>query len=135
MTAGPAILQRIRLGPETVSRALTVVRDFAVAADLRNWDVLAIIVEELICNLVDYGEQAGEEIELALSVEEEGVRLRLSDGCAPFDPRVDDRDDLPPERGGGAGLAMVRAWSTVEAYERVGGRNTLRLLIGPDCLR
>jgi anti-sigma regulatory factor (Ser/Thr protein kinase) len=135
MTASPAILQRIRLDPEAVSAALGVVRDFALRAGLANWDVLAIIVEELVCNLVDYGGQPGEEIELALSSHEEGVRLRLSDGCAPFDPRVETRADLPPDRGGGAGLAMVRAWSTVEAYERIGARNTLRLLIGPERLR
>jgi anti-sigma regulatory factor (Ser/Thr protein kinase) len=115
--------------------ALAAVRDFAIGACLPNGDVLAIIVEELVCNLVDYGGRPGEEIELALVCVPEGVRLRLSDGCAPFDPRVATRADLPPDRGGGAGLAMVRAWSTVEAYERVGARNTLRLLIRSERLR
>jgi serine/threonine-protein kinase RsbW len=135
MPNAPSSLYRIRLGPKAVSAALTAVRDFARGAGLANHDVLAIIVEELVCNLVDYGGRAEDEIELALSCTGAGVRLRLSDGCAPFDPRVDSRDDLPPERGGGAGLAMVRAWSTVEAYERVGARNTLRLLIGHERLR
>jgi anti-sigma regulatory factor (Ser/Thr protein kinase) len=118
-----------------VSSALTAVRDFAAAAGLAQCDVLAIIVEELVCNLVDYGARPGEMIELALALGADGIRLRLSDNCTPFDPRIDTRSDLPPERGGGAGLAMVRAWSTIEAYERVGGRNTLCLLISHERLR
>jgi serine/threonine-protein kinase RsbW len=134
MPEGPSSLYRIRLGPEAVSAALTAVGDFSARAALANCDILSIIVEELVCNLVDYGGRPDAEIEFALECGADGVRLRLSDRCAPFDPRVDRRADLPPDRGGGAGLAMVRAWSTIEAYERVGGRNTLRLLIGYDRL-
>ncbi len=129
---GPTPVYRIPLGPKAVSTALTAVRDFAAGAGICSCDVLAIIVEELVGNLVDYGGRPGEEIELTLAHGPDGVRLRLSDGCAPFDPRIDTRGALPPGRGGGAGLALVRAWSTIEAYELAGGRNTLRLLIGNE---
>ena len=56
----------------------------------------------------------------------------LVDNGAPFDLRLaPEPGELPPERGGGAGLALVRAWAQVETYARVDDRNRLELWLNP----
>ena len=55
----------------------------------------------------------------------------LESGGTPFDPRETQADRPIPDRGGGAGLALVRAWSRIESSQSVGDRNRLQLLIPP----
>lgn len=116
-----------------VSRGISAARGFALAAGLGPDPAarLAIIVEELLFNLVDHaGLAAGAEIELGLAVDAGRIRLTLSDPAPPFDMRLlPTRCALPPTRGGGAGLAMVRAWARVESYARRGDRNVLVLVL------
>ncbi len=89
---------------------------------------LSIIVEELVCNLVEHGD-VGEDglIELALTHEDGVVGIALSDSGFGFDPRGVDAGEAIPERGGGAGLDLVRAWAEIVDYERAAGRNRLLL--------
>lgn len=92
---------------------------------------LAIIVEELVANLVEHGGLTPHcRIDLSLVRTSDGVRLTLSDPGLPFDPR--DLHALPTvneERGGGAGLALVRSWTSELTYASAGGRNRLELLL------
>lgn len=95
---------------------------------------LAIIVEELVANIVEHGGiGADDEIELVLRRDMDGpVSLVLSDVGIAFDPREAPADDMIPDRGGGAGLNMVRTWATILDYRREGGRNRLELQLPVD---
>lgn len=89
---------------------------------------LAIIIEELVFNLVDHG-QIGEDgvIELALTYDDGVVGIALSDSGVTFDLREAEAEEAIPERGGGAGIDLVRAWAEIVNYEQDGGRNKLLL--------
>ena len=89
---------------------------------------LSIIVEELVYNLVEHGE-VGEDglIELVLTHEDGVVGIALSDTGVAFDLRGAESEEAIPERGGGAGIDLVRAWAEIVDYASVAGRNRLLL--------
>ena len=89
---------------------------------------LAIIVEELVFNLVEHG-QVGEsgEIELLLGHDADGVTIVLRDTGVAFDLRTAESEEAIPERGGGAGIDLIRAWAEVLDYRSEAGRNRLDL--------
>jgi serine/threonine-protein kinase RsbW len=122
----------IPAGPVAVMQAATATRDFAAAQGINgdNAARLAIVVEELVANVVEHARlPAAALIRLDLAQDAGRVRITLEDDGAPFDPRgVASPLDLPPERGGGAGLAIIRAWAIIESYARVGENN--RLVLG-----
>jgi len=116
--------------PSAVRKALGVARAFseraAIGADAA--DRLAIIVEEWIANVTDYGEaHPRSRIVLRLGRAGDLVVLEASDAGRPFDPREATFEGPHPERGGGAGLELIRAWSRIAAYRRSAGRNRLVL--------
>ncbi len=119
-----------------VGAACEVARDFAAEAGLGD-DIaarLCIIVEELVVNLVEHaGLGAPDQLIMELGWDGRDVTMVLTDPGPPFDPRTAaPPGELPPERGGGAGLAMVQAWAHIESYVRYGGINRLMLrLPGP----
>ena len=121
--------------PAAVGEAVRLARNFSTGAGLDSDAAarLAIVVEELVANLVDHGDlPEGTPIELEFSQQARGVILVLVDNGAPFDLRLaPEPGELPPERGGGAGLALVRAWAQVETYARVDDRNRLELWLNP----
>jgi serine/threonine-protein kinase RsbW len=132
MSASPTTLHEFRREPNAVSHALAIAGAFVAAEGLACGDILAVIIEEVVCNLVEHGiGDSDDRIELALSrTNNDGVRLALSDGCIAFDPRdAAPVGEEPPERGGGSGLALVRAWARSLSYERRDGRNYLELVI------
>lgn len=89
---------------------------------------LVIIVEELVTNLVEHGEIAEDElIELVLTQEDGAIGIALSDTGIAYDPRADDADADIPERGGGAGIDLIKAWAEIVDYESRNGRNRLLL--------
>jgi serine/threonine-protein kinase RsbW len=94
---------------------------------------LAIVVEELACNVIDHGAQ-GREVWLRVSLANDahGLIVAIEDDGAPFDPREATLPDRPNgERGGGAGLALVRAWADIVDYRRDGQTNRLVLRLRP----
>lgn len=104
--------ERMRLAPETA-------------------EPLAILVEEWVLNLVEHGGAAADsQIVLRIERRGDGVRVTISDGGAFFDPRVAEMKGPNQERGGGAGIALMQAWSRIVDYRRRGGRNRLVLEIG-----
>jgi anti-sigma regulatory factor (Ser/Thr protein kinase) len=113
-----------------VARALAAARAFAeeaaVGADAA--DRLAIIVEEWVINVVEHGAAAPGSL-IVLRLERRGgiVRLTASDAGVPFDPRAANFEGPDLDRGGGAGLALIRAWSRIASHARRGGRNRLVL--------
>ncbi|MFZ4688875.1 MAG: ATP-binding protein [Polymorphobacter sp.] len=117
-----------------VGAAVAAARAFAAANALpiETAARLAIIVEELVSNLIDHAGLAPDaRIELTLSRAGDAVSIGLADPGAPFDPRTAafTATERPPARGGGAGLALVRAWATIDGYSRADGRNLLQLTL------
>lgn len=127
------VSKRFKADVEGVSTALACVQEFIVNASVGADTAakLAIIVEELVANVVEHGEPDPEsEIQIEIVALGQNIELRLSDGGTHFDPRTAAVSPaMPPERGGGAGLALVRNWANILSYERIDGRNLLRLVI------
>ena len=89
---------------------------------------LAIMIEELVMNLVEHGGLGADGmIELVLTHEDGVVAIMLSDTGAAFDPRAAESNEAIPERGGGAGIDLVRAWAEIVDYRSHAGRNRLIL--------
>lgn len=112
-----------------VAAAVGAARAFAAAAALPPDPAarLAIVTEELVSNLIDHAAMPeGACIELGLSLDDDRVHLRLVDRAEPFDPRSVAVAKIPA-RGGGAGLALVRAWARIDGYAREGETNVTRL--------
>ncbi len=131
----PALTAKIRLPADgnTTRKALEWVRDFVARAHC-GADAeakLSIIVEELVTNIIEHGcPPSDSDIGIELSAIGADIGLTLSDAGAVFDPRTANAPaQIPPERGGGAGIAIVLSWSRVLDYSRIDGRNVLTLVI------
>ena len=119
-------------GSEAVSEAAEAARLFgeglrlAAGAQAR----LCLVVEELIANLYDHGGLTGQDqVELTLASEDDGIRLIIVDPGKPFDPRSVPPNYITPERGGGAGLNIVRSWARFIDYRVTPEGNRLELLL------
>jgi anti-sigma regulatory factor (Ser/Thr protein kinase) len=114
-------------GPTAVHDATAAAREFAESGMVEESDVsrLVVVVEELITNLYDHaGLGSEDQISLDLSLTEVDLKLVITDSGRPFDPGSADNGDLP-QRGGGAGLKLVRAWASQIRYQSAQGRNRL----------
>lgn len=131
----PALMASARFYANTLAtaKALELVRDFVARANC-GADAearLSIIVEELVTNIVEYG-SAPPESEIGIEIAAIGadIGLMLSDAGKFFDLRnAAIPAEIPPERGGGAGIALVLSWASVIDYAAADGRNVLRLVI------
>jgi serine/threonine-protein kinase RsbW len=120
-------------GPESIHRAVTLVHEFSAAAGLtpQQSAKLAILVEEAVTNLYDHADvQPGFAGSLTLDLDGDSVRVVLCDSGTAFDPRGATETRAPDvERGGGAGLALIRAWAEILDYRSDNGRNRLELTL------
>lgn len=113
-----------------MSKATRLARAFSarVGLDGEAADHLALVVEEWVANVVEHGRAPHASlIGLRLRFEDGVVRLALSDGGRPFDPRAAAFDGPNHARGGGAGLALVASLCRITAYARRRGRNRVEL--------
>ncbi|MFM9851909.1 MAG: ATP-binding protein [Sphingomonadaceae bacterium] len=92
---------------------------------------LAIVVEEVIANIVEHGEcTPGSSINLSMAQNADQIIITVSDCGTRFDPlSVEASGKMPPQRGGGAGIALIRAWSLAVDWHYSDGRNHLRIVI------
>jgi anti-sigma regulatory factor (Ser/Thr protein kinase) len=118
--------------------ALVEVHEFAarILLDAAMTRRLAIVAEELLINLLEHGAElaSGRDLNVSLRMDEaaDGLALSLEDDGVPFDPRAVGPFDLPnPERGGGVGLALVKAFAQIEGYASKDGLNRLTLRMSP----
>jgi len=121
---------RLRADADAVARAARLARGFAAQTGLDPAAAsrLTVVVEEWVTNVVTHGgPQAGARIVLRLSLSEEVVRLWISDGGRPFDPRAAVFEGPDLEHGGGSGLALIAGFCRITGYARLGGRNRLVL--------
>lgn len=89
---------------------------------------LAVMIEELLANLFEHGRTGPNSlIVLRLARHPDHVQLVLEDGGPAFDPTTADLDAPIPDRGGGAGLALVRAWAEQLSYATEPELNRLEL--------
>ena len=119
-------------GPTALGDAIASTRHYGLELDLKARDLarLCIIVEELITNLCEHGVcETEREITLELFRHPSGLGLVFEDNGAPFDPRTASAAGDMPQRGGGAGLRLVRAWSEIIGYESGDDGNRLELLL------
>jgi serine/threonine-protein kinase RsbW len=119
-------------GSDAIGPAVDAARDFSAVKGLTHDDGarLCILVEELVANLYDHGGLTEEhEIEINLIGEPGQVRLILTDPGKPFDPRQAPPKQQPPERGGGAGIDIVRAWAQFVDYTVTPEGNRLELVL------
>lgn len=119
-------------GGESVSEASLAVRAFGEAQWLSEDELarLCIIIEELLTNLFDHGGLTDDhEVTLTLQSEPGGIRIVIVDPAPPFDPRPVRATSQQLERGGGAGIDLVRAWAEFVDYSATGDGNRLELLL------
>jgi anti-sigma regulatory factor (Ser/Thr protein kinase) len=93
-----------------------------------------IVLEEMVLNLVKYAKtSATQDIDVRLEVAADGVVVQIADDGAPFDPRAapefDKTKPLEERRPGGMGIQIVRSMAREIQYERIDGRNYLRLVL------
>lgn len=118
-------------GSDAVAQALAAARTFSDDQWLTEEETarLCIIVEELITNLYDHaGLTAGHEVELSFASEPDGIHLVLIDPSPPFDPRTAPRDAMA-DRGGGAGIDIVKAWAEIVGYTETAQGNRLEVVM------
>lgn len=118
-------------GSDAIADALAAARAFAADQWLTDEETarLSIIVEELVTNLYDHGGLGHDhEIDLSFAVEPDGLHLVLLDPSAPFDPRSAPGGKRS-ERGGGAGIDIVRAWAEIVDYRQTEKGNRLEVVI------
>lgn len=120
-------------GPESIHRAVALTQLFSASNDLapQHQAKLAILVEEAVTNIYDHAASApGFTGSLLLAIDAGRVRVTLTDSGPPFDPREADEIEMPNlERGGGVGLAMIRAWADILDYRSEAGLNRLELAL------
>lgn len=134
-TLGLLKVVRLRAGEGAAARALAAVEAFVAAAGVpaSTADRLAIVVEEWLLNLIEHGRPPpGSLIVLRLERVIRGVRIGFSDAGAAFDPRLAPDSGPNEQRGGGAGIALIRAWTRIEDYRRKAGRNRLALSLADE---
>jgi serine/threonine-protein kinase RsbW len=93
-----------------------------------------VVLEEAILNLINHATGlAGSPIDVRLEAEPGRVVLLIEDVGDPFDPRSapapDPHRPLEERRAGGMGIQLVRSYAAEVQYERLPGRNRLRLVI------
>jgi serine/threonine-protein kinase RsbW len=93
-----------------------------------------LVLEELVLNLIEHAVgSATDRIDLRLELEPGGIVLALEDDGAPFDPRSAppfDKTRPLEERGPrGMGIHLVRSMAASIAYERIGSRNRLQVVV------
>jgi serine/threonine-protein kinase RsbW len=93
-----------------------------------------LVLEELVLNLIDHAVgSVTDRIDIRIDLEPGRVVLVLEDDGAPFDPRsvppFDKAKSLEERGPRGMGIHLVRSMTESIAYERIGSRNRLRVVV------
>ena len=109
--------------------------EFAAAAGLSDKDLFAlqIVVEELVTNVIDYGEVPAGELAARVDLEAQGGALRIviTDRGREYNPLLREDPDvtLAAEARpiGGLGVHFCKKLTETQSYARVDGQNVLIL--------
>lgn len=105
----------------------------AHALPLAALGTLAVVVEEVVSNVIKYGyDDDGEHtIEVRLALEGDTLWVEVEDDARPFDPLAASEADLAAPIAarpvGGLGIPLIRRLTDEQRYERRRGRNVLTL--------
>ncbi len=116
-------------GP-ALGRLVAATRDFATRNGLgkRQAHRLCIVAEELAANALGHG--AASSLSIDLEMMGGAVRLTMRDDGPPYDLRNYVAQDRPDDvEGGGAGIAIIRAWCEVLDYTAGPKGNQLDLVL------
>ena len=110
-------------------------REFGSAAALAPTQVgtFELALEEIFMNIVMHGSQPGiaPRVEVSLNLGIESVTMTVEDDGPQFDPLSlpppDVTASLADRRVGGLGVFLVRKIMDTVSYERIAGRNQLRM--------
>lgn len=119
-------------GSDAIAGATDAARAFGEAQGLSDRELarLCIVIEELVANLYDHGGLTGsDEVDLSFFGEPRCIRITLVDPGSPFDPRSEPPGGEIPQRGGGAGIEIVRAWAQITGYAVTAEGNRLEFLL------
>ena len=99
---------------------------------------IRLAVEELLSNIIKYAydEAGAHDVWFSLQLQDP-ASLTLSDDGKPFNPLEDApapvlEGDLEDRPIGGLGLHMIQSMGMELAYERLDGRNVLRVMFPPE---
>jgi anti-sigma regulatory factor (Ser/Thr protein kinase) len=94
------------------------------------WNVLNVVVEELVVNVVSYSHS--DYLDVDIIRDEKSITLLFHDGGVPFNPLKKDPPDfsIPFEEReiGGLGIFMVKEYMDEVGYEHAGGENILTVM-------
>ncbi len=96
---------------------------------------LQLVLEETVANVICHAWDGGRHVfEVRLTHVGEVIVAEVEDDGRPFDPlSLAPFDDAPLERRrcGGMGVHLIRQLTDELTYERIGGRNRLRMTLNP----
>jgi anti-sigma regulatory factor (Ser/Thr protein kinase) len=125
----PGALSEVRRLNDDAARFLNL--DVASPALIHD---IQLVLEEIATNVARHAEpRGGVTLEVELTIEADGVRVRVEDDGAAFDPSA--AHDLPADPSserlwpGGNGLRIVRLTAEDLAYQREEGRNVLTMRV------
>ena len=96
---------------------------------------LDLVVNEAVTNVIShaYDDTGEHEIRISLALQPGTVVLQVEDDGQPFDPfeaaMPSPASDLDHASIGGRGILLIRSYTSVHDYRRVGGHNRLTLEI------
>lgn len=130
--SNPDRLSRRVQGDKAIGLAAEAAREFGSAQWLDEDELarLCIVVEELVANLYEHGGLTPDDyVELSFSCEPDGIEVAITDPGMPFDPWSAPRSEERRERGGGAGIDIVRAWAQLISYDNTDAGNRLVFIL------
>ena len=128
--SGSALKLRLADGSTALETARLAVLDYlaAFAPSAKAIYAIELVLEEVLTNQVKY---AAAPIDLMLHLEPGLAVLHFEDGGAAFDPLQAPTPPVPASHDdapiGGLGLMLVRRFAKTASYERLDGRNRLRI--------
>ena len=118
---------------EEVSRARKWLSDHAAAEGFSGGDVrkLGLVLSEACVNVIEhaYLGEAGNPIELQLSIDDESLRLTIRDTGARFELEDYELPDLDEPHEGGYGVFIMRSLMDEVEYDTSGQQGTVLTLI------
>jgi serine/threonine-protein kinase RsbW len=125
----------VAIEPQSISHLGEDVHEFLLAAgvDARASHHVALILDEILTNVIMHGGAAEETAAIRIDVDAEHVRGEIRDPGRHFDPRggidAQPRGAISEREVGGLGLHLVRKVTSELDYSRDGDRNCTRFAV------